>query len=994
MIRTLAWKEWREQRSIWLAVAGAGAVLLVGRRQVLEPLGIGAGPAMQESIGAGASGLAFIYGLVCGATLLAGERESQTLPFLDALEAQRARLWNTKVLTGIILTLAQALLLAGIATGLGSHPKEDIPGGWLGTAMAAGLAGLAWSLLGSALSRSALAAVGLTAVLLVLTLYGLLVVVPNIPDVGAFIVLAIFIAAPLAASRGIFCRLDGLRRNDMSGSALRISTPGPARRIVTDDLRAALWLTYRQTRGESLLLAAAGLALGFLLPGNFLILWPAATLVLGAVCGAAVLRDEQGGDTYRFLGDQRLPVGRIWAVKSLGWLAIAVLAAALALWWARIYFVYRDLTRGSSVDGLVGQLAGLDLTAIVGPWMLLTLGLAYGFATGQFFALLTSKNAVAVVLAILVGAAMVAAWTPSLLAAGIAWWQVLAVPGLLLAATRLVLWAWASGCLQTVRPVLILGSAGVLAWTWIGANLWYRAFAIPEVGEPFDVRAFAATLLPPEQNEAGRLIRKAAAELPTYLNQVSTELGPPTRPLFPEDLQPLDPGMAAAPAVGAPPVLGAPGAAGPGDAPPDAPAPPPAGAPGSAWTYIDRLPDVLARGWPKDAPELGRWLDRMFEGEWAGHLREAARLPLGTIMDLKSASFNSALEYVGSYREAANLFVVRALQLQARGDSKAALEHLGVVLALSRNLRHKVPSLPYLVGVQTQTVALTGMARWLEEPGPRAELLRAALNELNQHEARLPPFADYFKVDYLLLQNERESLASFLPLGRAGRAPLDQGLLVLAGKVPWEEQREIRMLHALAARALRLVESPPWGTRAGIELPAGAGALDGRGMLPFNLERAYSFFLYPVAIESMRCAEAASLCQLRGTRQQVALALYEVEKRRAATRLDALVPDYLPAVPLDPYSGQSFHYRISRGEAMERAGGTERVMVQKVWQGRGVVWSVGLDRIDNGGLRDGGGIALEHLLKDASFGLQVNVGQSSLLGQDWIFLVPRWATVK
>ena len=55
------------------------------------------------------------YGLICGAMLLAGEREMGTLPFLDALPGLRRQLWRAKCLAGVLLVIAQVAVLMGLA---------------------------------------------------------------------------------------------------------------------------------------------------------------------------------------------------------------------------------------------------------------------------------------------------------------------------------------------------------------------------------------------------------------------------------------------------------------------------------------------------------------------------------------------------------------------------------------------------------------------------------------------------------------------------------------------------------------------------------------------------------------------------------------------------------------------------------------------------------------------------------------------------------------
>jgi len=63
------------------------------------------------------------------------------------------------------------------------------------------------------------------------------------------------------------------------------------------------------------------------------------------------------------------------------------------------------------------------------------------------------------------------------------------------------------------------------------------------------------------------------------------------------------------------------------------------------------------------------------------------------------------------------------------------------------------------------------------------------------------------------------------------------------------------------------------------------------------------------------------------TRILIGLRLYELSEGRLPERLDELVPGYLERIPVDPFSGQPFRYDRERE----------------------IVWSVGKDRVDQGG---------------------------------------------
>jgi len=79
--------------------------------------------------------------------------------------------------------------------------------------------------------------------------------------------------------------------------------------------------------------------------------------------------------------------------------------------------------------------------------------------------------------------------------------------------------------------------------------------------------------------------------------------------------------------------------------------------------------------------------------------------------------------------------------------------------------------------------------------------------------------------------------------------------------------------------------------------------------------------------DGIRLAE----CAARGTRLVFALRMYEQEQGALPERLDALTPEWLEAVPADPYDGQAFRYD----------------------RGRRLVYAVGPNRQDDGGHRGG-----------------------------------------
>ena len=120
-------------------------------------------------------------------------------------------------------------------------------------------------------------------------------------------------------------------------------------------------------------------------------------------------------------------------------------------------------------------------------------------------------------------------------------------------------------------------------------------------------------------------------------------------------------------------------------------------------------------------------------------------------------------------------------------------------------------------------------------------------------------------------------------------------------------------------------------------------------------------------------------CRPAAMQAGLALLLFQEEQGRPADNLDELVPKYLPKLPDDPYqTGQPFHYRVSKGEKIGSASDAleEAPRWINVPPGVGVLWSVGGDGKDDGGVT------------------QARPDGDRAQGEDVIFLVPMPPTRK
>jgi ABC-type transport system involved in multi-copper enzyme maturation permease subunit len=506
MIITLMWKEYREQRSVWLALPAFTALMVVAVWWLLEQSGpMRSMPSRRDALMGLAVVLGATYGLVSGAMLLANERESGTLVFLDALTGRRAPLWWSKLLAGVVLTLAHSLLLvAAVVLFMGGELDDPLLLiAWLAVLTWTSLSGLAWGLWMSACFSNVLAAAAsaVSAFGLSLVVAGLLSALVEYLFKGsaALMFVACQSGATLAAlegSRRVFCGSDRSRAHT-SVDLHDGGHGGPAH--AWRGWGALLWLVYQQGRTVVWALLAGALLLTLGMATGDLVAWPLISGVIGIACGLCTFAPEQAAGAGRFLGVQRLPPGRVWMAKVAAWFAIACVIAALALLLEAIVHL-RELSH------LADTIESGGLVTVLFLW------LTFGFAAGQLLTLLVRKTAIAALLASVLAGGLVLLLLPSLVVGGMRAWQWLGVPAVLLLAGRSSVWPWWSGTLGNRRSLLPLAGCGVLAAGWLAIHLGWRVIEVPDVGQPFDVAAFEASLPTPEQNQTGRLIRRAAQE--------------------------------------------------------------------------------------------------------------------------------------------------------------------------------------------------------------------------------------------------------------------------------------------------------------------------------------------------------------------------------------------------------------------------------------------------------------------------------------------------
>jgi hypothetical protein len=664
-----------------------------------------------------------------------------------------------KCLAGALSLAMMLVLLVGLCLGLHLAPPDGMVIG-LALLCLAGVAGFGWGLLFSSLARSVLAAIGLAILIQWLVVpfafvaLGLVVGLVWLATgwqlgagtTGALTSL-LWLVLPLPLSALVYSTRDRQRRP--------LALPA-ARRLTGwwEGWRQVVWLSWAQARGLLPGLLLFSLVAGLLAAFQFALAWPVITLLIGALCGVTMFIDEQSG-AYRFLGDQRIPLARLWVAKIIVRLAIGLMAAlvlalpAIGLTWVEV----------AQSGGRTERPLGSYLLIFLGsPGLFAIVWLAYGFACGHLCGLLFRKSLVAITVAIGLGIVLASIWVPSFAVGGLTVWQVLSVPAVLMGCAWLTLYAWASDRVASRQTAVRLVLAALLCLCLTALGLWYRVAQVPDVPEPQGFQAFMASLPAAQENPAGRTIQSVCERLSSLERQWAK--GNVPGPLFP--------GKRAVP--------------------------------GSELGYPSQCSEVIEHGWPDGKPPLAGWLDDLFKDESWGQLGSIVNQPPGVVQDPRRLHIGSIFRYLEPARLAGRLLAARGLEMQKMSNRpEVFVANLEVALALARNLENDAPTVAVSVARAIEATQLDALDRWLEQLAGRPDLLRRVLSVLRAHEAQAHKSATTHRLaDYLIALNNLDSPEEWLPLSVNQRGSAVQtaelSALALAWQVPWERARLERLV--------------------------------------------------------------------------------------------------------------------------------------------------------------------------------------------------------
>lgn len=1006
--RVVWWKELRQLTPLAVAL-GLLVIGILGAELALDMQSSRGGSFFLDLSGVALIGAWLLFALVSGGMCLAGDREEQTLPWLDTV-SDRGPQWNAKV------TLAAMAVLAFMATSLAVYVAAVIASGqgsllpWLAKSswslMMMPLLLFLWAVACSGWAKNALTACGiavclapLCSVLASLVFYGTLTIAWQFTDLQRpqpawygwlhrspqseilswCFLLGVALAASLA-SRAIYLRPHAERDS---------AAPHRRRKLLWKQCVRVGWATLRQSPQKLLVLAVLSAGWWFIpLLCNFsdrankfeptvdeglmlTIVGHGVVLLLGVLCGGFTLVDEQTDDSRRMWGQQGWSLRPLWLVRTAAWLGMALLVWMLNLTLGSLFFW---LTDGGPFRA-AAEVGFFYNPLIIRQTFLETLT---GFAVGMFLVPWFRKPVVAFVAAMVVAAALVLIWGPS-----ISTMQLVVMPGarlgipcLLLACGWLVLRPWSCDRLTQRRP-LLLGAAclaGVVAWD--AAALYRRATPVPLVTLPAELSDDAE--LPPANEVGSQLLASAH-----WLSSADAKR------LAGESLeQQLVQRQHAS---------------------------------GEAIVTDSQWVERIAAESNLDAlfaqPELTK-LASIADGP-CGRVPHARRAFLRTVAgrpDREVSGETLLLVAMG------RLHAARAMRLSSAGDHGGALAALRIGLAISRAIRNEGTFSDHLEGLELERTTFTALARCIERIGPRPEILRTALADLTRHERELPNLTDCVATSYRIWLADAEMIDIELP------AALADSLIYRAmcdtANVPWERVRRERLRRAMAQQALKLVQleyRQLWGetpldngaylvsrpmdrSRPAPEKPLSElgvlyGAfleMTGRMWWP---EAQYYFGLYGGRLLANRAIDlrAVQAWRIRGAQAMTGLAIFRAEQGRPTDSMDDLVPNILAAPLVDPFSPDGASLKVvttGRDEELSEtywgSDGKEHERPVRVPAGRQIVLSLGLDMQPTSTTTSNPGHDKADVLREASL-VPIRDELYHRQDSDLALVVPLWA---
>ena len=880
IFRRVLWKEYRVQRSLWIAMFVLTAALQA--ISLIAGMVLGQGDSQIEPLFGLALGLSAFYALGCGATLFAAEHESGTYEFQRMLPSGPMRIFFGKFVFAVASTavlIGLTWLLAAVLAGW-NWPAARIHAGLWALCGFGAVELLVWGIFFSLSSTRPLKAAVLAVTVASVILHFLLAWLnlgqtyraetymdPATLPYRAAIVLVVSLANIWLGYRWFDHSTRPGRGRVRIGRAARsdVATPGH-----TTILGRLVWQQWRQSVGMMGTLAILAVPLGLVGQwawGNhpfandryFVVV--VLCCAMASLMGTCVFLADQRKGRFRILAEWGVRPGHVWLSRQVVWMVPAALLTVAVV----PLFFFHDLfdidrfwihptTRWSRASSHFSVALGdaSEIGFFLGS-------VALGYASGQLFSMLLRSGLLAAIFGLMLSAVL-CGW------AGLMWWwevpwfwSVAPIPFFLLAATRLRTSDW---LLQRhrLRAWLRPGLVVVLSLAALPtAVVQYRIHQIPYVDPGFSPEEFARPMTD-EERETVELYRQAGDRYVSWgnlLRQHGRE-------------QSSD-----------------------GEVVPE----------GEGKTEDARVDEWK----PTRDPEPTEW-----ETVWLEANEEAITLTLQASRRTACDLFNPTHEEgsLDILRDLGDLLVLSGYKLQSDGELDGARERYLAALRLSVHLRRRADNLWPADHLEGEV--FFRLPSWAAHANQTPERIRGLVAQLDQIDKSRPSRTDAIKSRHVWIERIIAGDPDTLGATEMGRDTMIKTML-WARWLPWEQTRARRLLNRQTAADLGAI----WEAEANASRNEAVCSSERRYPSywdwepSFALRRRVSLPLVQRWSDDIRTLAADLIAietERRAVRLQLLLRAWEFEHGELPDTLDQLVGPYLDRLPVDPCSGEPFKY--------------------------------------------------------------------------------------
>ena len=344
--------------------------------------------------------------------------------------------------------------------------------------------------------------------------------------------------------------------------------------------------------------------------------------------------------------------------------------------------------------------------------------------------------------------------------------------------------------------------------------------------------------------------------------------------------------------------------------------------------------------WPHSRDEDNRQIsDLARDTNWDGQLaatvlasnREAlagwdAAVKLPDLQVPEASTANDWLSYLADWKRLAMLAEVRENVLLHSDQDQAAFDQIVSHIQLGQRMQNSHGVLiVYLVGTAVRAMGLNQMQHWAGKTQLTPEQLKGYIIQLKPGpDEEATAFANAIKVEHEMQINTLVALRD----GKTTNS--EEGSYFPTHGLVWPLFSLSQSKALFAKGALMLVKAAPHhycdANMAGMESRPSVTSM----FLSGNAVGQVLYYMMMPALTGSLAKKSQSDVSLQATRSILALRAYQLTHGNLPPDLDALVPEFLDAVPIDDFNGQPLHYSAEKkivysvGRNLKDDGGDDR----------------------------------------------------------------------